>query len=366
MKPENPSPAFWLALETVPGGLALPTIWMHKLDFEFDSFKSLFLKPRPDELADFVPCPWKCGCFHKVVLDVSGCLYGVCQCANPRCDTYTVVHSERIPLELDWSKMARVFSRAFGLTMTKAKLGLFNTLQIALWSPAARSPESRSAEFYSAVSPSSTRQPPKRPASPPQPNLVPSEPLPVLLTLSSSRPELLANITFLIKHLSQPFILLAPTSRHLAPAAKELLASTGSGFFALEDHLRLDTSGNLVCSTPADKLFAEFAPLRPEPSDDDLARRAFLALQEADNSRRHQPPSLYRVFHLYCVEELSIPQIARKCRCSLGTVANRLNLLRAKTGAAPDQLRRVSPLFTKFEDDLRTARRNYKLRTRSS
>ncbi len=78
---------------------------------------------------------------------------------------------------------------------------------------------------------------------------------------------------------------------------------------------------------------------------------------------RRKSPTLYTVFQLYCIEELTIPQTARKCRCSLGTVANRLNLLRARTGVAPERLRGISAYFTKYEGDFRQAQRNYRRAT---
>src|SRR5436309_8423460 len=86
-KAGQPSTSFWLPLETVPGGTALPTIWKRHLGPEFETFSSLFLKARPDEPAQFVPCPWNCGCSHKVVPQRNGILHGVCQCKVQACDT---------------------------------------------------------------------------------------------------------------------------------------------------------------------------------------------------------------------------------------------------------------------------------------
>jgi hypothetical protein len=336
------STSFWLALETVPGGTALPTTWKHHLGQDFDLFKSLFLKPRPDEPAGAVPCPWKCGCFHKVVRAGNGTLHGLCQCALRNCGTYTVLPDEIIPLDLDRPRLAHHLCRAFHLHPKTVKLGLFNTFQIGSWS---------------------------------------ADAIPVVLTLSASRPEFLNTLAVLIARFGQPFILLGPTNRHLDQTGKELLASTGAAFFALQDNLALPPSCSALDSglrtvdcglrtedcglrTLDSGLFSSVVALAPTPSDEDLARRTFLALQEHDQSRRRRPPSLYTIFQLYCLKELTIPQIARKCRCSIGTVANRLKLLRAKTGVSADQLRRVSPHFTQFQDDLRQAQRNHHRSTR--
>src|SRR6266702_4709644 len=182
---------FFLALETVPGGAALPTIWKRQLEEHFEPFARLFLKSRPEETAQAVPCPWNCGCAHKIVLQGNGTLHGICQCNPQACGTYTVMPEEMIPLELDWPKLAHVLCHAFGVQEKVVKLGLYNTVQLGAWS---------------------------------------ADAVPVILTLASSRPEFLNTIAVLIARLGQPFILFAPTNRHLGPGAKELLANTGAAF----------------------------------------------------------------------------------------------------------------------------------------
>jgi len=52
------------------------------------------------------------------------------------------------------------------------------------------------------------------------------------------------------------------------------------------------------------------------------------------------------------MEELSADQIATKCHCSKAAVVRRLKLIRAKTGADPKDLRRLSPHLNKIEDDI--------------
>jgi len=59
------------------------------------------------------------------------------------------------------------------------------------------------------------------------------------------------------------------------------------------------------------------------------------------------------------VQELPVAQVAKKCRCAVGTIASRLKLIQSKTGATPSQLRRVSPHFTKLYDDLSSAKADY-------
>ena len=62
---------------------------------------------------------------------------------------------------------------------------------------------------------------------------------------------------------------------------------------------------------------------------------------------------------LYFVQELPVAQVAKKCRCSVGTIVNRLKLIQSKTGATPTQLRRISPHFTELHDSLTSAKSDY-------
>jgi len=99
-------------------------------------------------------------------------------------------------------------------------------------------------------------------------------------------------------------------------------------------------------------LFAKFTPEPKEQLDEDTARRAFALIQQLDSQSRMRSPSVLTVFRLYCMEELTAAQIARKCRCGKTTIIDRLNLIRQKTGAAPAKLRALSAHFNTIEADL--------------
>ncbi len=71
----------------------------------------------------------------------------------------------------------------------------------------------------------------------------------------------------------------------------------------------------------------------------DVAQAAFALLEKLDSGRRRPPPSISRVFRLYCIDLLSAAQVARECRCSKAAVIRRLNLIRAKTGLPIGNLR---------------------------
>ena len=93
--------------------------------------------------------------------------------------------------------------------------------------------------------------------------------------------------------------------------------------------------------------------------NEEIARRAFLALDALDCGSRRKLPTLLTIFRLYCIEELTVAQIARKCRCSKGTVSNRLKLLHATTGVEPERLRKVSPYVNRFQHDRNAAIAEY-------
>ena len=78
------------------------------------------------------------------------------------------------------------------------------------------------------------------------------------------------------------------------------------------------------------------------PSEN-IAPAAFALLEKLDSGRRRPPPSIPKVFRLYCIVSLSAAQVARKCRCSKAAVIRRLNLIRQKTGISPALLRSFAP-----------------------
>jgi hypothetical protein len=344
---------FWSTLEIVHGGSAFPTTLLEHLGTSYAAFRTLFLTERPGETADSVPCPWKCGCYHKLVPQDNGTTNGICQCDPPTCGTYTVLPYEPIPQYLDWSKLGKAVCKPLGLVPKNVKLGLFNTMQIGTW----QSPCDEDAA---------------------------SDSIPAILTLPASRAELLNTISGLAAKLGQPFILFAPLSRHLSPAAKELLDSLGAAFFSLDALLKLHPEPPppnvdpfidpnydphaipvLIAKIPLENLFADIAPLLPSPSEDDLARRTFLALQDSESNDRARKPTLYTVFKRYCVEEMTARETARKCKCSLGTISKRLVELRRKTGVSPARLRGISSQFVQLENDFAEARANHHRRNRS-
>ena len=319
--------AIWPVLESLPGPLAAWITWRDRLAPCYDAFKAAFLKPVPDSPLESVPCylgVQGCGCEHHVVPAPNGTLHGLCHCGH--CESFTVLPEDLIPLDLDWPRLARALCAALGLPYKFARPGPYNTFQIGRF-----------------------------------------ETLPVLLTVQSSAGEFLHVLTALVAKLNQPFILLSPTAKHHTPAARQLLQSIGAACFPLENHVAFDPKSGQLSTSNFDPstAFGEIAPaleIPPPPPDEETTQRAFTLIEQLSAGDRSQPPTVLTVFRLYCLKELSIPQIARRCRCSTSTVANRLRLIRDKTGRDPLDYRRFSAQFATFDRDLTAAKRNYSRR----
>ena len=73
----------------------------------------------------------------------------------------------------------------------------------------------------------------------------------------------------------------------------------------------------------------------------DLAQRLFQLLNHLDAPSRRKHPATLTVLRLYCMQNLSVRQIARECHCSIGTVSHRLKLIKQQTGSDPALLRRL-------------------------
>ena len=97
-------------------------------------------------------------------------------------------------------------------------------------------------------------------------------------------------------------------------------------------------------------------PLLPQPvlrsaldgGGTEIALAAFAMLEKLDSGRRLPPPSISKIFHLYCIDDLSAEQIAKQCRCSKAAVIRRLKFIRKQTGLSPVLLRKQTDFPTAF------------------
>jgi hypothetical protein len=310
---------FWRALEELLGPSGVACRWEGRVGDEFAAVKAAFLQARPRPAVSY-PCPHGCGCAHAVVRHEDGRMVAVCRCDPWNCDDLRLSEADLVVYELSWAKLGRALAGAFGWAVKGGALPLPGTVQIGAYGSAA---------------------------------------VPVILTIQTEPSDFRGVVAELAARLRGPFILFAPTSRFVDGTCQELLANCRAGFFDLESHVSLTAQGNLQARKPGVELFARFLPEEKEPLPEDVARKAFKLIEQLDSDQVIKPPSVLAVFRLYCVKELTADQVARKCRCSKGTIINRLKLIREKTGTEPDELRRFSSHFDQIEDDIRESRASH-------
>ena len=180
--------------------------------------------------------------------------------------------------------------------------------------------------------------------------------VPVVLTLQTNRHVFRNVLAELALRLKTRFILFAPTADHLDATGHELLAHAHAAFFARTSHTRLDSQGALRSIRSPGELFARFTPQPCDSSTEDTTRKAFALVKALDARKHSKQPSPAAVFSFYCIDGMSVAEIARKCRCSRGTILNRLEFIRRKTGADPVRVRRLSAQFESFGERTPDAR----------
>jgi hypothetical protein len=241
----------------------------------------------------------------------------VCACDPWNGDDFAVKAADLVLLELSWSGLGRAPCRALECHVRDTDLGMPGVRQIGAFSPAA---------------------------------------VPVVLSIQEDRDDFRLALAGVAARLGKPFILLAPTSRFVDAVGLEILRGARAEFFDLETHVLLLSGGTVEAKKNPMELFAAFLPEEEEPLPQDVARQAFRLIEQPDSEQVIKPPSVLAVFRLYCVKEMTAEQVALKCRCSKGTVINRLRLIREKSKLEPDQLRRFSSQFDKIEDDIRESK----------
>ena len=310
----KPSP--WLALEAIPGLVALGPVWRELVGPQFPAFRALCLQPSALQVRAY-PCPRGCGCNHAVIPrhDGTGAV-AVCRCNPPACPDILLSAFEITPLEVSRPRLGRALSKALGLTHKFAEMPAPGTFQFGAWS---------------------------------------ADAVPALLTIQVQNSSFRRAVAELAAQLRLPFMLFAPTPDFLDAPSQAILQNLHAGFFALNHQLILTEAGTLQPSAPPGQLFIAFNP-QPKEIDLEVAQRVFALVRNLDTEKRLGPPTLLTVFRYYCIEELSSGQIARKCGCSKPSVLRRLGLIRARTGVDPRDLRRLSPHIAKLEEEMADAR----------
>ena len=172
------------------------------------------------------------------------------------------------------------------------------------------------------------------------------------MTIQWDDHEFRSVVAEVVARLGRPFIFLAPTSAHLDAPCQELLAHAGAGFFGLDSHVLLNAQGDFQSRIAPGELFARLTPKPIEPVPEDVARQAFSLVRALSSQHTSRKAPVYTVFCLYCIEGLTIKQVAKRCGCARSLIFSRLKLLRQKLGRDPAELRSYSAQFNDIEDSL--------------
>jgi hypothetical protein len=324
MNSNAPTPSAWSALDHIRALVTFPCYWQDFAGDDFPALKLLCLQPSSFMPLSY-PCPHHCGCWHKIIPPLSTVtqqppdfpLIGHCQCEPPACPDLHLTRADVVPLEVNRTRLGRNVCQALGLNSKPLELPIPFTAQIGSWS---------------------------------------ADAVPAILTLHSDPSIFREVVTGLVARLRHPFILLAPTARHMDVDCFELLATVGAAFLSLETCLSLGEDGTLHARVTPGDLFAQFRPEPKEDVDQDMARKIIAVIHCLESETPPKPPTVHNVFYEYCVLCLTAQQIGRKYHCSKATVIGRLNLIRLRTGMDPEDLRRLSPYFSELEDKITDSR----------
>jgi hypothetical protein len=306
----------WFTLESIPGLIATESQWERLIGRQFTPFKALCLETSSFHVQR-VRCPRRCGCNHLVIPRHDGCgAIGACRCDLPCCPDIVLCRADITALEVSDARLGRALCKAFGFAWRHADLLPPNTFQFGCWS---------------------------------------SDAVPAILTIQVQNSAFRRVVAELVAQLPRPFMLFAPTSDFLDAPSLSILQKHRAQFFPLNSHVVLTEGGTLRATRPPGELFAGFTP-QPKELEMDVAARSFALVRKLDTDKPLPPPSLLTVFRLYCMEDLSTVEIARKCKCNKTKVVRRLSEIRRRIGIHPLELRRLSPHIAQLEDSLRDPR----------
>jgi hypothetical protein len=278
----------WGSLEEVRGLAAVAAEWVRHTGHAFDALRQGMLLQKAGRKASSYPCPHKFGCTHQVKPRGSG-FVGICKDDDGTgCGDLLLTAEEVVVWELNFVRLGREVARALKCEPKDAKLGLTRTWQIGSLGDA---------------------------------------PLPIVLTIQHDADGLGEVVAQLVARFPKGFILLAPTSRFCTAAATELLGKVNAGFFSLESHLTLLTSGKLHAPKSGAELFKGHLPEQKEPLREAESARVFRLFGEllAMGTKLTAPPA--RVFDLMVFKKMSRAETALACKCVASVITKRVALI---------------------------------------
>lgn len=93
-----------------------------------------------------------------------------------------------------------------------------------------------------------------------------------------------------------------------------------------------------------------------EPVSEDVARQLFALIKELEIEGRWRKAPVLQVFRLYCMENLSRDEVAKRYGCVPSLVTLRLKAIEKKLGRKPSELRQFSSHFETMEDSISDSR----------
>lgn len=276
-------------------------------------FRAAFLRETTRRVDD-VPCPDGCGCRHVRRLNLyDGGLRAVCQCEPRVCEPLEVEEADFVVWELRADGLCRALAAALdavgdrnGMTLPKG------AHLVGAW--------------------------PKDGA----------DRRTLFLCLPYDHDSEMATVNALLAE-HAGFIVLTASA---LPGCATALRAKDCRCVDLSVAMRVANDGRLMPSDEPWRLFGiDAAKLA---SDDEAKQKALVQLmmwaQGMDENPRMKPPDHFTVLRLYCQEELSVGQIAKRfARASLSTVKNRRVALEKRARASLDQFRHMSGVFDQFE-----------------
>lgn len=265
-----------------------------------------------------VACPEGCGCSHRLHPRPGGVFVGVCQCgADADCADIELSAADVRAWELNVPRLGRAVVGAFECAPMEAKLAPGATWQVGVF----------------------------------------ASKLPILLTIQSDQESLRAVAVELAASLEPHFILLVPTARFLNVNVRAILKGAKAGGFDLESLLTLLPNGQLRSEESMGSVFSRYLPeMEAEVSEQEMRQAYARLLLAFGNEKPGRKAPLKAVFDFYCRKELSAEETRIKCKCSKGTVIQRLDELKQIAHVPADELRTYRHLFEGVDASLRDPR----------
>lgn len=204
----------WQSLEAIPGLQAIPAFWELYCGPDID-----IIRPHlrvTGAAGTLYPCPTPHAghCPRRIVDYGDGHFAAICRDPHEVCERVELTQRDVLLQELDIASFTRSIAPAMGIR----------------WQP----PTARTEGVW-ALGLSSRRESPS---------------WPVFLVIARSAQQFLSAVQATLLAVPGPFVLIAPTDRHRAVPAQELLQSRGIQFLALSQHLGTDETGHLAATAP--------------------------------------------------------------------------------------------------------------------